>query len=122
MKIFLCVLVLATTVLLTVGTPLPGEQPVKQNRWLSPDPILPMTFAHKTHKSENCLDCHHNYSDDTGGGPCMNCHVSDQEVWPLLETQFHDLCRGCHEDKQLAGEEGGPTRVCIECHLDEELP
>lgn len=122
MRVFLILLVLCTAALLSLGTPLSTEQPVRKHRWLSVDEILPMTFAHINHAGENCLDCHHNYNDTTGSGLCMSCHVTDQDIRPLLETQFHDLCLGCHEDKQLAGEDGGPTRVCVDCHLDDELP
>ncbi len=122
MRIFLALIITSTIYLIVFGTPLSTEHPTSELRWSSPTPILPMTFAHLSHVNENCLDCHHNYQDDTGNGFCMNCHVTDEDVWPLLEAQFHDLCRGCHEDKQLAGEEGGPTRVCIECHVSEDLP
>ncbi len=47
---------------------------------------------------------------------------ADQAVWPLLENQFHDLCRGCHEEKAALGEDGGPPRECMACHLGDELP
>lgn len=122
MKSFLAAVVLATAALLVYGTPLNVEKPVIAHRWQSPDPILPMTFAHEDHAAENCVQCHHNYVDGTGGTPCMYCHVTNEEIYPLLEAQFHELCRDCHEKKQRLGEAGGPTRRCIDCHLDEDLP
>ena len=122
MRLFLVLLVLAAASLFVWGAPFSTENPVIDYRWQSPEPLLPMTFAHSDHVNENCLVCHHNYVDDTGGDPCMICHVTNSEVWPLLETQFHDLCRGCHEDRQLAGEDGGPVRACIDCHVDEQKP
>ena len=79
-----------------------------------------MTFAHEDHVAENCLVCHHNYVDKTGNDLCMVCHVINQEVWPMFEPLFHDLCRSCHEDRQLKGEDHGPTRVCVDCHIDED--
>ncbi len=81
-----------------------------------------MTFAHIDHATVNCIDCHHNYIDATGGGLCMNCHMTNADVWPLLENQFHDLCRSCHAEKAALGEDGGPPRRCIACHLGDELP
>ena len=104
------------------GSPIATEMPVKGYYYESPEPILPMSFAHETHTTENCLVCHHNYNDDTGSGPCMNCHTSEQDVWPLFERQFHDLCRTCHTEKAGLGEDGGPPRHCIECHLGDDLP
>lgn len=122
MKVFLALLVVTTTTLFVIGTPFSSEQAAVEHRWKSPEAILPMSFAHLDHVSENCLVCHHNYVDDTGDNNCMECHVTNQDVWSLLEEQFHEFCRGCHEDKQLLGDDGGPTRVCIDCHVDEQLP
>jgi len=104
------------------GSPVTGDRPVAGHFFDSPEPILPMNFAHLDHKSENCILCHHNYVDDTGGERCMYCHVRNVEIWPLLETQFHDLCQGCHTEKAARGEEGGPPRRCIACHLGDNLP
>jgi len=84
--------------------------------------MLAVNFAHADHTAQNCIACHHNYVDDTGTGPCFECHVTDPEVSPIIETQFHDLCRGCHVDSQLAGEAYGPTRRCIDCHITDDKP
>ena len=85
-------------------------------------PMLDVTFAHIDHRPVNCVDCHHNFIDDTGQGLCFDCHKTDPAVNALIESQFHDLCRGCHLDHQLAGEDGGPVRRCIDCHTADEAP
>ena len=108
--------------ILVFGSPLAPELPDVDYRYNSPEPILPMTFAHLDHTSVGCIDCHHNYVDDTGGEPCMICHVTNADVWPLLEEQFHGFCRGCHEDLAATNDDGGPPRQCMGCHLAEELP
>jgi len=122
MKIFLSLTVLTTTALLIWGSPFTAVKPSIAQRWQSPEAILPMTFAHIDHAGESCLGCHHNYVDATGQDLCMSCHVAVPELWPKLETQFHTLCRGCHVERQLAGKDSGPTRVCIDCHLSDKLP
>ena len=83
---------------------------------------LPMKFAHIDHAREKCVDCHHNYQDDTGQGLCMDCHYRDPELNHLMEQQFHALCRGCHEEKRLHGDKSGPLRTCGECHQLDYLP
>ncbi len=113
---------LIVTWILIYGSPFAGEQPKVGHYYNSPELILPMTFAHLDHTSVECIDCHHNYVDDTGGDSCMHCHVTNVEVWPLLEEQFHDLCRGCHEDLAAKGEAGGPPRQCIACHVADQIP
>ena len=113
---------LAGAVLILTYGPLSGERPGVGQHYGAPEPILPMTFAHQDHQTVQCVDCHHNYIDDTGNENCMSCHVSNAEVWPLFETQFHDLCRGCHVEQALAMEDSGPTRDCIGCHRQDPLP
>jgi len=111
------VLLLAAIVLVVVfGSPLVAEKPVKDHYYGSPVPILPMTFRHGDHITENCIDCHHNYRDNFGGQPCMNCHVLHEKGAPLLRRQFHQLCRGCHEERAARGEPAGPPRRCKGCH------
>lgn len=121
MKILAAVVLVSMLALVALGSPF-GEQPIREHRYNSPKPILPMSFAHLDHKSENCVLCHHNYIDDTGGDLCMNCHMTNQEVWPLLEYQFHTLCRDCHAEKAAQGIDGGPPRECMACHLGDDLP
>jgi len=104
------------------GSPFSEGQPELAHHYGSPEPILPMTFAHIDHETVRCIDCHHNFVDDTGGDICMGCHVTDADVWPLFEEQFHDLCRGCHMDLAAKGEDSGPVRHCMGCHLKDQLP
>ncbi len=122
MKTIIVILIAAAGMVIVFGSPVAREKPVSGYYYESPVPILPMSFAHADHTTENCILCHHNYNDDTGGGPCMNCHTTNRDVWPLLQRQFHDLCRSCHADKAALGEEGGPPRHCIECHRGDDLP
>lgn len=122
MKIIFGIVILIGVLVVVFGSPIADELPLKAHYYESPEPILPMSFAHLDHARENCITCHHNYIDDTGGGLCMICHVTDQSVWPLLEQQFHDLCRGCHAEKAAEGIDGGPPRECMACHLGDDLP
>ena len=85
-------------------------------------PMLPVNFAHMDHKSVNCIDCHHNFTDSTGLGLCFQCHKTDPTIAAHIEQQFHDLCRNCHVEKQALAEDGGPTRQCFACHEGDELP
>ena len=84
--------------------------------------MLAVSFAHADHVDQTCISCHHNYVDNTGIGMCFDCHKTDPEVSPLIEEQFHDLCRSCHIDHQLKGEPHGPVRQCIRCHVPDEAP
>jgi hypothetical protein len=122
LKFTTVLLALALVLVAVFGTPIGGELPERDTYYGSPEPILPMSFAHQDHAREQCVECHHNYADDTGSGLCMNCHVSDEELWPVLETQYHDLCMGCHVRKSAHGEDGGPPRQCIICHVIDPLP
>jgi hypothetical protein len=121
-KLLFAAAILLGILLVAFGSPVATQTPVRDHYFEAPKMILPMSFAHEDHIPVNCIDCHHNYVDDTGGGLCMNCHVTDQQVWPLFEQQFHDLCRGCHAEKAALGEAGGPPRQCIGCHLGDDLP
>lgn len=85
-------------------------------------PMLPVTFAHATHRGVSCIACHHDYLDDSGKGLCFDCHKTDPAVSALVEAQFHELCMGCHVEKQALGEDGGPTRRCADCHTADEAP
>lgn len=122
MRFAIAAAVVVVTWILVFGSPVATEHPELDHYYGSPEPILPMTFAHMDHMTVGCIDCHHNYVDDTGGESCMYCHLTHEDVWPLLEEQFHELCRGCHEDRAALGEAGGPPRQCIACHLPDDLP
>lgn len=122
MRAALAVVVTLAAALLVAASLAGTPRPVSDHYYQSPIKILPMTFAHADHVAENCLVCHHNYNDSTGGGPCMYCHVTNPEVAPVLEDQFHTLCRSCHEDRQLEGKDAGPARRCLDCHLGDDAP
>jgi len=77
---------------------------------------LAMMFSHKAHAREQCVACHHNYVDDTGGGLCIECHRTDPRVEHLMRDQFHSLCMDCHLEKREQGKKAGPLRSCIDCH------
>ena len=86
-------------------------------------PTLPMHFAHADHTGESCIACHHNFVDGTGfKAPCLRCHETDVTVAHLREQQFHELCRGCHQQRAIAGQPGGPTRACRHCHEADDEP
>ncbi len=85
-------------------------------------PLLPVTFAHRDHDAVGCVVCHHNYVDDTGQGLCFDCHKTEPSVNALVESQFHELCWGCHVEQQALGEAHGPTRRCIDCHEADDDP
>lgn len=104
------------------GTPLPVSHPQEARYWDAAQELLPMSFSHDDHRRENCVACHHNYADDTGGDSCMRCHVNDKWVSAVLEAQFHQLCMGCHVERELAGKNHGPTRHCSGCHLQDDRP
>ncbi len=122
MKTFCVVFAIALLLVVAFGSPIAGDRPVHDYYYGSSERILPMSFAHVDHVQENCVVCHHNYADDTGGGLCMNCHVTDQRVWPLFEQQYHALCRDCHAKKAAEEVDGGPPRECMACHLGDDLP
>ncbi len=93
-----------------------------RQRLVTAAPTLPVHFAHADHRNENCVGCHHNFADHTGDGLCFDCHERSAEVGHLLEAQFHDMCRGCHLQRQAQGLEHGPTRHCRQCHVTDPFP
>lgn len=97
--------------------------------------MLSVTFAHADHVNQQCIECHHNYVDDTGTGLCFDCHKTDPQVADLIETQFHTLCRDCHIKearrvnssaydgaKTLTSDGHGPLRACASCHRPDNRP
>jgi len=85
-------------------------------------PLLPVNFAHLDHQEVNCITCHHNFVDASGDGLCLDCHKRDPDIAPQMETMFHDLCRGCHVDRQRQHLDAGPRRACLSCHQGDQLP
>ena len=79
-------------------------------------PLLAVSFDHLDHRAEPCADCHHNFTDDTGGGPCYHCHKVTPAIAADIEGTFHDFCRDCHVEARLQGGESGPLRSCAGCH------
>jgi len=92
------------------------------NSYLDAHALLPFKFAHQDHVETQCATCHHNYTDNTGHGLCIECHQTDERVSNLIEQQFHTLCRSCHEEKQISNLDSGPTRSCIACHQEDDEP
>ncbi|MFV0386608.1 cytochrome c3 family protein [Paracoccus sp. (in: a-proteobacteria)] len=113
-------LVLAVSLLMAglviAGLPFRAEQAQRAQLPGTAAWVLPMTFIHNDHFTVQCATCHHEFIDGTTGPPCLTCHVTDPKVAPVLETQFHDLCRSCHVTEHAAGKPSGPTRRCIACH------
>ena len=116
MKWALAVLLLLGAALVILGRP--GADPAIGRAALPAGgpPILPMRFVHDDHVQVPCASCHHEFIDRRPGPPCLSCHVTDPKVSPLLEQQFHRLCRDCHVSDHAAGAASGPTRSCIGCH------
>lgn len=94
------------------------------HRWretmLDTKPILPLSFAHADHRDVNCITCHHNFTDGTGQGLCLDCHKTDPKIRLQIEPMFHTLCRDCHVEKHAAGKDAGPVRRCVDCHAPDD--
>jgi hypothetical protein len=87
----------------------------------SAQPMLPVTFDHGDHTETNCINCHHDYNDDSGGGLCFSCHKQSPEIAADMELMFHNFCFECHVTKRQEGKDSGPQRECSGCHsLGEE--
>ena len=106
--------VVVTLIAVAAAAAYQGRQAMVDTR-----PLLPLTFAHLDHRSVNCITCHHNFTDDTGQGLCIDCHRTDPNVRLQIEPMFHTLCRDCHVEKRAAGKDAGPVRRCIDCHAPE---
>lgn len=90
--------------------------------------LVPVAFDHSDHTDVtwSCVDCHHNFADETGQGGCYFCHKHDPEVAADIERIFHDLCQGCHMKVQLGllskdaslaiSGDPPPVRACSGCH------
>lgn len=119
MKWLVVLLCLAVFGLVAFGPLVGRPAPERDLLYGSLVPILPMRFVHDDHFDVGCVTCHHEFVDGTAGPNCMTCHVTDPKVAPLLEVQFHALCRDCHVVERAAGKPSGPTRSCIGCHESE---
>lgn len=116
-KISVVIMLLVVSLLLTYGFTQAREESLREA------PLLDVYFAHQDHKKVGCANCHHNYVDGTGRQfGCYQCHKEDDSVNTLVEEQFHGLCRDCHHNMRLAGEESGPVRQCSACHKPDTKP
>jgi hypothetical protein len=62
MKLVLLAILAAAGLIIIFGSPIAKEKPVRDHYYEAPVPILPMSFAHADHTTENCIVCHHNYT------------------------------------------------------------
>lgn len=100
------------------GLPAPREN--RAPNFATDIAVLPMRFAHSDHKVQPCASCHHEFVDRRQGPPCMNCHMTDPTVAPVLEQQFHQLCQSCHVETGQQGKATGPARHCRACHQTDQ--
>jgi cytochrome b561 len=78
---------------------------------------MPLDFPHAKHVQVNCLTCHHNFADSTGGEQCVGCHQSGRaDLKAGAEARFHDFCLECHRHPDAAFERHGPVSGCQGCH------
>ena len=83
-------------------------------------PLLPLYFNHDDHLKVSCLECHHEFVDETRQGDCIGCHKRSVELRREIEEDFHDLCRDCHIQLTAEGEDTGPVRGCFDCHQPDD--
>jgi predicted CXXCH cytochrome family protein len=76
-----------------------------------------LNFPHDKHRAVNCVLCHHNFADQTGGDSCVSCHRSAREDLRVgVEARFHDFCLDCHRDPPAYLGGHGPVAGCDTCH------
>lgn len=79
--------------------------------------LLPLSFPHEKHTTVGCVLCHHNFTDKTGTGSCLDCHRSSRpDLTISAEATFHTFCRDCHVQLAATTDKHGPTRDCATCH------
>ena len=79
--------------------------------------LLPVSFPHEKHTTVGCVLCHHNFTDKTGTGSCLDCHRSTRpDLTISAEATFHTFCRDCHVQLAATTDKHGPTRDCAPCH------
>jgi len=100
--------------------------PTTPSRLLQPavrPPTLAVYFPHEKHTTVNCVTCHHNFTDKTGIGSCLDCHratrATRRDLTQSGEATFHSFCRGCHTQLAHTTTQHGPTRSCSDCHQKE---
>jgi DMSO/TMAO reductase YedYZ heme-binding membrane subunit len=78
---------------------------------------IPLDFPHGKHVAVNCLVCHHNYADGSGGDSCIACHASPRQDLKMgIEARFHSFCFECHRHPTAGLEHHGPVSGCRSCH------
>ena len=78
---------------------------------------LVLGFPHQKHRAVNCIQCHHNFADRSGGDSCISCHRSGGAAIRVgAEARFHDFCLGCHRDPPAYLIGHGPVTGCSTCH------
>ena len=79
--------------------------------------LLPFSFPHEKHTTVGCVLCHHNFTDKTGAGSCLDCHRGTRpNLTTSAEATFHTFCRNCHVQLVATTDKHGPTRDCAACH------
>jgi len=80
------------------------------------EPLI-LGFPHDKHRSVNCIQCHHNFTDLSGQDSCISCHRSGRAAIKVgAEARFHDFCLGCHRDPPAYLSGHGPVTGCDSCH------
>lgn len=103
----------ATGVLLSARATVYLREPV-----IARNAALKVDFPHDKHRQVDCVECHHNFIDNTGTGGCYACHRSGRADLRLgAEARFHDFCLGCHRDPRPALTRHGPVTGCSTCHV-----
>jgi hypothetical protein len=97
--------------------PLPAAAPQLLKPAASPA-LLPVGFPHEKHTTVGCVLCHHNFTDKTGTGSCLDCHRSNRsDLTASAEATFHTFCRNCHAQLAATTNQHGPVRACATCHI-----
>jgi Class III cytochrome C family/Ferric reductase like transmembrane component len=103
----------ALPALLRGGTALALREPFLRRT----EPLL-LGFPHDKHRAVNCLQCHHNFTDQTGTDSCISCHRSRRAAIRVgAEARFHDFCLNCHRDPPGYLAAHGPVSGCNTCHV-----
>ena len=110
-----------TAVAILLLLPLPTATPHLLQPAAAPE-LLPTNFPHEKHTTVGCVLCHHNFTDKTGTGSCLDCHRSARTDLPAsAEATFHTFCRNCHAQLAATTDKHGPTRACTLCHAKAPL-
>jgi DMSO/TMAO reductase YedYZ heme-binding membrane subunit len=84
---------------------------------------LSLSFPHEKHSGVNCLECHHNFVDQTGHSACISCHLRPGGAIKMaIEPRFHGFCLECHRDAARFPDKHGPVAGCTICHHDAGTP